>query len=61
MALPDSLVKKKVEGPSRGHVYANREASFSIKTGKSDTMHASSLGNIDGLWESTKETSIAMK
>jgi superoxide reductase len=50
-----------VEGPNKGPVYTNHEASFSMKISKSGTMHALSLCNIHGLWESTKEISVAMK
>ena len=50
-----------VEGPNKGPVYTNHEASFSMKISKSGVIHALSLCNIHGLWESTKEISIAMK
>jgi len=50
-----------VEGPNKGPVYTNHEASFSMKISKSGTIHALSLCNIHGLWESTKEISVAMK
>jgi len=50
-----------VEGPNKGPVYTNHEASFSMKISKSGVIHALSLCNIHGLWESTKEISIATK
>jgi len=48
-----------VEGPNKGPVYTNHEASFSMKISKSGTIHALSLCNIHGLWESTKEIKVA--
>jgi superoxide reductase len=50
-----------VEGPNKGPIYTNHEASFSMKISKSGVIHALSLCNIHGLWESTKEISIALK
>jgi len=50
-----------VEGPNKGPVYTNHEASFSMKISKSGVIYALSLCNIHGLWESTKEISIATK
>jgi superoxide reductase len=47
------------EGPNKGPVYTNHEASFSMKIGKPGTIHALSLCNIHGLWENTKEIKIA--
>ena len=49
------------EGPNKGPVYTNHAASFSMKIGKSGVIHALSLCNIHGLWESTKEISAASK
>jgi superoxide reductase len=49
------------EGPNRGPVYTNHSASFSMKIGKSGVIHALSLCNIHGLWESTKEISVTAK
>jgi superoxide reductase len=48
-----------VEGPNKGPVYTNHEASFSMKLSKSGVIHALSLCNIHGLWESTKEIKVA--
>jgi superoxide reductase len=48
-----------VEGPNKGPIYTNHEASFSMKIGKSGTIHAVSLCNIHGLWESAKEIKVA--
>jgi superoxide reductase len=50
-----------VEGPNKGPIYTNHEASFSMKISKSGVIHALSLCNIHGLWESTKEISIVLK
>jgi superoxide reductase len=50
-----------VEGPDKGPVYTNHEASFSMKIGKSGVIHALALCNIHGLWESTKAISIMPK
>ena len=49
------------EGPNKGPVYTNHAASFSMKISKSGTIHALSLCNIHGLWESTKEISVTLK
>lgn len=46
------------EGPNKGPVYTNHEASFSMKISKSGIIHALSLCNIHGLWESTKEIKV---
>ena len=48
-----------VEGPNKGPVYTNHEASFSMKISKSGMIHALSLCNIHGLWEGTKEIKVA--
>jgi superoxide reductase len=48
-----------VEGPNKGPVYTSHEASFSMKITKPGAIHALSLCNIHGLWESTKEIEIA--
>jgi len=48
-----------VEGSNKGPVYTNHEASFSMKISKPGTIHALSLCNIHGLWESTKEIRVA--
>jgi superoxide reductase len=50
-----------VDGPNKGPVYTNHEASFSMKIGKSGAIHALALCNIHGLWESTKAISIMLK
>jgi superoxide reductase len=49
-----------VEGPNKGPVYTNHEASFWMKISKPGTIHALSLCNIHGLWESTKEIKLAI-
>jgi len=49
------------EGPNKGPVYTNHEASFSMKIGKPGAIHALALCNIHGLWESTKAISIILK
>ena len=49
------------EGPNKGPVYTDHEASFSMKISRSGTIRALSLCNIHGLWESTKEISITTK
>ena len=47
-----------VEGPNKGPVYTNYEASFSMKISKSGVIHALSLCNIHGLWEGIKEIKV---
>jgi superoxide reductase len=47
-----------VEGPNKGPIYTNHEASFSMKTNKSGVIHALSLCNIHGLWEGIKEIKV---
>ncbi len=47
-----------VEGPNKGPVYTNHEASFTMKISKSGVIHALSLCNIHGLWEGTKEIKV---
>jgi superoxide reductase len=49
-----------VEGPNKGPVYANHEASFSMKISKPGMIYALSLCNIHGMWESTKEIKVAI-
>lgn len=48
-----------VDGPNKGPVYTNHVVVASLKIGKPGTLHASSLCNIHGLWESSKP--IALK
>jgi superoxide reductase len=43
-----------VEGPDKGPVYTNHAVTASLKVSKSGVLHATSLCNIHGLWESSK-------
>ena len=43
------------EGPNKGPVYANHEATASAKVSKSGVIYATALCNIHGLWQSSKE------
>jgi superoxide reductase len=43
------------EGPNKGPVYTNHEATASLKISKPGTIYATSLCNIHGLWKSEKE------
>jgi len=42
------------DGPNKGPVYTNPEASIMLKVSKPGTVYASSLCNIHGLWKSEK-------
>jgi len=46
------------EGPNKGPVYANHEATASMKISKPGTLHALSFCNIHGLWESSKAIAV---
>ena len=46
------------EGPDTSSVYTHHEAVFSFKTDKPGTIHAVSLCNIHGLWQSSKEIAV---
>ena len=48
-----------VEGPNKGSVFTHHEAATSMKTGKSGTLYALAYCNIHGLWQSSKEISVA--
>lgn len=43
-----------VKGPNESTVYAQPEATVSMKTGKPGTFYALALCNIHGLWQSSK-------
>jgi superoxide reductase len=43
-----------VEGPDKGPVYTNHAVTASLKVSKPGMLHATSLCNIHGLWESSK-------
>ena len=45
-------------GPNQGPVYTHHEAVASLKLAKSGTLHALSLCNIHGLWESSQEIKV---
>jgi len=47
------------EGPDTSTIYTHHEAGISMKTGKPGTLYATSLCNIHGLWQSTKEIKVA--
>lgn len=47
------------EGPNKGPVYTNHEVTTSLKVNKPGVIYASSLCNIHGLWQSSKEIKIA--
>jgi superoxide reductase len=44
-----------VKGPDTSSVYTHHEAVLSFRTDKSGTIYASSLCNIHGLWQSSRE------
>lgn len=46
-------------GPNKGPAYTEPFVSASIKVNKPGTLHAVSLCNIHGLWESSKEITLA--
>lgn len=48
-----------VQGPDTSTVYTHSEAVFTFRTGKSGTLFATCYCNIHGLWENSKEISIA--
>lgn len=47
------------KGANQGPVYTDHTVKASLKITKSGTLHAVSLCNIHGLWESSKEVTIA--
>ena len=48
-----------VQGPNTSTVLSDPTVSLTFKTGKSGTILASSYCNIHGLWESSKEVTVA--
>lgn len=46
------------EGPNQGPVYANHEATVSLKISKPGTLHALAFCNIHGLWESSSPIAV---
>jgi superoxide reductase len=46
-------------GPNTGPVYTDHTVTASCRIAKSGTLHAESLCNIHGLWESSKEVKVA--
>ena len=48
-----------IEGANKGPVYTNHEVVASLKISKPGTLHALSLCNIHGLWESSKTIAVS--
>ena len=48
-----------VSGPNEGPVYTHHQVTAALKVSQPGTLHAVSLCNIHGLWESSKEISLA--
>lgn len=46
-------------GPNQGPVYTGYSVTSSLKVSKAGTLHALSLCNIHGLWESSKEIGLS--
>lgn len=46
------------EGPNKGPIYTNHEATVSMKTDQGGTLEALSYCNIHGLWQSTKQIQV---
>ena len=46
------------EGPNKGPVYTNHEVTVSLKVSKPGVLLASSLCNIHGLWQSSKDIAV---
>lgn len=46
------------EGPNKGPVYTNHEATASLKINKSGVIYATAFCNIHGLWQATKEITV---
>lgn len=44
-----------LEGPNKGPVYTNHEATASVKISKPGIIYATALCNIHGLWQSAEE------
>jgi len=47
------------QGPDQGPVYTHHEATTSMKTSKPGTLYAAAYCNIHGLWQSSKDLSLA--
>ncbi len=47
-----------LEGPNKGSVYTNHEATASVKISKPGIIYATALCNIHGLWQSAKEIKV---
>ena len=47
------------QGPDTSSVYTHHEVSLSFKTDKPGTIYASSLCNIHGLWQNSKELKVS--
>ena len=47
-----------MEGPNKGSVYTNHEATASVKISKPGIIYATALCNIHGLWQSAKEIKV---
>lgn len=48
-----------VSGPNEGTVYTHHQVTAAFKTSKPGRLYATSLCNIHGLWENSKEISLA--
>lgn len=48
-----------VDGPNESTVYTHHEAAASMKTGKPGTLFAVAYCNIHGVWQSSKELTLA--
>ena len=48
-----------VDGPNKGSVFTHHEVTASMKTGKSGTLHALAHCNIHGVWQSSKDITVA--
>ena len=48
-----------VKGANQGPVYTHHQVTTALKVSKPGTLHAVSLCNIHGLWESSKELDLA--
>ena len=47
-----------LEGPNKGPVYTNHEATASVKISRPGIIYATALCNIHGLWQSAKEIKV---
>lgn len=48
-----------VDGPNKGSVFTHHEAVVSMRTGKSGTLQALAFCNIHGVWQASKEITVA--